>query len=269
MSIEAHHGTSVDMSDFENRLDGNSGSSNPEQSPETPDNRVLSEAGSSLVNVATRINSFLERHQLNKAHKAAIRENTARDNAILNEAYDEEASRELAKLRAQNEAMTSYSDNFVASYKLSEAQKKAEKREKIDAVKESVRGVGRRTLDVVKTAGLVTLGVGILAAERGAQAAKNGLSKFADVKDASSEAIGGVREAMSARKAAAQARKNNRTTQRAQRKAPDSENSRSKGGERMKNLKWSLKAKRSAARAALLTYKDIRDALKEQNPKER
>lgn len=269
MSVEAHTGTDVDMSDFENRLDDSGDSNSPEQSHDIPDNRVLSETGSSLIDVATRINSFLERHQLNKDHKSAIRENTTRDNAMLSEAYDEEASRELAKLQAQNEAMTSYSDNFVASYKLEQAQKKAEQREKIDAVKESVRGVGRRTLDVVKTAGLVTVGVGILVAERGAQAAKNGLSKFADVKDASSEAVDGVREAMSARKASAQARKNNRATQRSQRKAPDSENSRSKGGERMKNLKWSIRAKRSAARAALLTYKDIRDALKERNPKER
>lgn len=46
MSVEAHTGTDVDMSDFENRLDDSGDSNSPEQSHDTPDNRVFSETGS-------------------------------------------------------------------------------------------------------------------------------------------------------------------------------------------------------------------------------
>lgn len=274
----------------------------------------LSPTGSLLLRAATRINNFLERRAIKKAHGEALKENRSR------------------ATEAQTDAFASYEDNIqtTADRETAEAQEDADwdtahrmnekfdartaRQERMEAAKDRVRGAGRAALEFTIGAGVLgaeyavntaksgaeTLSAGAqagmnkaeeLASKAGAQmeagvdasiaamtnALETGKQKIASGRETLSDMIASVRERLVRRKEAALTRKYERHARRMQRReAWKQYKSDVKDGfvetkdavkdaakEKVEKTKWNARAARTAGRAALLTFHETRDALKQ------
>ncbi len=225
---------------------------------------------SPMASVLRRFANALERRAVNKAHGEALTEDTER------------------KISAQSEAYASYDDNITRSQDIDTAYAMNEqfdarvaRQEKIDAAKENVRDIGRRAVEALKSAGLITLGAGLIAGEFAAdkakqaseatkRAAETGTQKVADTKEVASDMISSVRERLARRKEKALTRKYEREAKERKRRAlASAENNTIQENvkkistkERLDKIKWNARAIRTAGRVALLTFKDTREALK-------
>ncbi|MDB5165347.1 MAG: hypothetical protein JWM00_237 [Candidatus Saccharibacteria bacterium] len=208
---------------------------------------------------------------------------------------------------AQEQAFDSYENNIATSKQLDKDENKAYKmnerfessqarQEKLDEAKIKVRGFGRSALAHLKNAGMITLGVGLLAGEaagrgakRGAEAAidgtKNVTTKTADkLGDATMSGLGkaenlaetvgtkilgvaeSVKEAREYRKEAAARRKDEALTRKYERhakwmkfKQPFVEKVNGVKNT-VESSKRTIQATRTAGRMALRTFQDTRQA---------
>ena len=146
-----------DTEELEMIVNGNAASKSPETEPAF-DDREPSHAASILYRVA----DFFKDRAINKAHGEALREDKQRVE------------------QAQDEANASYEDNiaFTRDRKREEFINSVEA--KIDTARDFVTAIGRNALEYGAKAGLVTLGVGIVAGE----AVKTGAERaYANSKD--------------------------------------------------------------------------------------
>jgi hypothetical protein len=172
------------------------------------DTREVSPTGSKVVRAAERINAFLERRAINKAHGQANKENAQRDKAAQDEAYDSysdniatTADRESleADWAAADDARMNelHAEANKENKNIDKAARKAERDQAIERAKEKLRGFGARALNVAKAGGNLVLGAGILtgeAAARGAQAAgQRGADAYSSAKAKAGETVDAAR----------------------------------------------------------------------------
>lgn len=126
------------------------------------DTREVSPTGSSIVRAATRINSVLERRAINKAHSEALKEYRSIDNAGYVDHIASLAESEEVSPMAQASAQMA----------LEREHRIADTKEFFDTSKENVSKLGRSALKSLKSAGMITLGLGVLGAEAAGRGAK-------------------------------------------------------------------------------------------------
>jgi hypothetical protein len=177
------------------------------QNPEIADreeNREVSPTGSSLLRAAGRVNSFLEKRVINKAHSEAL---------VMNEDHDAEVAMTNAHEEAigmnDAESVAAYDRSFDAAIienrdrdheealPMNKAFDKTERRdaraERLDEAKDRVRKLGRASWRKSKDAGLLVAGGALLASEATANAARSGAETVAlgamEAKDKASSVI--------------------------------------------------------------------------------
>lgn len=111
------------------------------------DNRELSPTASLMRGAVDKVAAMFERRALNKAHGEALKEDRSRTETLQNEAFD------------------SYSENIDFTMNREQNEKREAREAKIEDAKKMVNKIGRSALTGVTNAGLITLGIGILAGE--------------------------------------------------------------------------------------------------------
>ena len=120
-----------------------------------PDERNPSRFGAMFISAANRINKRLEQRAINKAHREALVEDSERTVELQNDAYGTYLSN--IDYSSDHEEALGMNERFDA---------KAARQEKIDQTKSKLRAIGRSTLDRLKDAGLISLGMTIAGASK-------------------------------------------------------------------------------------------------------
>lgn len=132
------------------------------QTEQANDTREVSPAGATLVRTAQRINVLLERHAMNKTHGEALKEYRDRDHSGYIDHVDRLKDSEEATPMAR----------ATAEMALDSEYRKADREEMLEKAKSKVRGFGSSTLTRLKNAGLITVGLPVIAVEAGIKGAK-------------------------------------------------------------------------------------------------
>lgn len=119
------------------------------------DNRELSSTASRVRSAAERVSTLLENRAQNKAQSEALAEN------------------QIHMKEAQDATFASYEDNVAFSEGHETALKMDQRYERNEAIKQRISEIGQRGLSHLKTAGEITLGVGIIGAEAAARTIRN------------------------------------------------------------------------------------------------
>lgn len=118
----------------------------------------ISPTGQKIIHAANKVNDFLENRAINKAHGDALAEYRSRDMADYTD--------HLSELSESKDA--SYQGRDFGNMALIREDNRADRNEKIDAVKDRARRIGGVALRGLKTAGLMSLGAGVMAGEKAA-----------------------------------------------------------------------------------------------------
>lgn len=111
------------------------------------DNRELSPTASLMRGAVNKVAAMFERRALNKAHGEALKDDRSRTDRLQNEAFD------------------SYAENISFTQNREQDEMREAREAKIEDAKKMVNRIGRSALTGVTNAGLITLGIGILAGE--------------------------------------------------------------------------------------------------------
>ena len=143
---------------------------NPAEVDEAIDNREVSPTGSSIIRVAERINTILERRAIDKAHGEALKEYRDRDHSDYID--------HLASLKDSEEATPMA--RATAEMALEHEHPKDEREEMLEKAKAKIRGFGRSALARLKNASLITVELGVAAGEAVAKGAKRANETMGD-----------------------------------------------------------------------------------------
>ena len=120
-----------------------------------PDERSPSRFGAMFISAANRINKRLEQRAINKAHREALVEDSERTVELQNDTY------------ATYQSNIDYSSDHEEALGMNERfDAKAARQEKLDQTKSKLRAIGRSTLDRLKDAGVISLGMTIAGASK-------------------------------------------------------------------------------------------------------
>lgn len=142
----------------ETSIDANEVIENGSVKSDTVASPDISPTGQKIIHAANKVNDFLENRAINKAHGDALAEYRSRDMADYTD--------HLSELSESKDA--SYQGRDFGNMALIREDNRAYRNEKIDAVKERARRIGSVALRGLKTAGLMSLGAGVMAGEKAA-----------------------------------------------------------------------------------------------------